>query len=54
MPYLPSNRVGEFAEAHGLHLFTQNEVAVNRAIALKIETFEPTESFAPAEGSFTR
>jgi hypothetical protein len=30
-------------------LFEEDDVAVNRAIAFKIETFEPTESFNPTK-----
>jgi hypothetical protein len=44
----------EFAEAHELHLFTADDVAVNRTIAYKIETFEPTENFKPAKPYCTR
>src|ERR1700755_1963805 len=43
-----------FAEAHELHLFEEDDVAVNRAIAFKIETFEPTESFNPTKPYKTR
>jgi hypothetical protein len=38
-----------FAEANELHLFEEDDVAVNRAIALQIETFEPIESFNPTK-----
>lgn len=44
----------EFAEAHELHLFAEDDVAVNRAIAFKIETFEPTDSFKPTKPYKTR
>jgi hypothetical protein len=44
----------EFAEAHGLHLFAEDDVAVNRAVAFKIEMFEPTESFKPLKPYRTR
>jgi hypothetical protein len=44
----------EFATAHDLHLFTEDSVAVNRAIRFKIELFEPTESFAPSKPYRTR
>lgn len=43
-----------FAEEHGLHLFVEDDVAVNRAIVFKIEMFEPTESFKPAKPYKTR
>lgn len=35
----------DFAEAHGLHLFKDDDVAVNKQIVFKVEVFEPTESF---------
>ena len=44
----------EFAAQHELHLFAEDSVAVNRAIAFKIETFEPTESFKPVKAYQTR
>jgi hypothetical protein len=44
----------EFALEHGLHLFAVDNVAVNRTIHFKIETFEPTENFKPAKPYQTR
>ncbi|MGJ4993858.1 hypothetical protein ACQR0Z_05565 [Bradyrhizobium sp. HKCCYLS3077] len=44
----------DFAVEHALHLFTEDSVAVNKAIQFKIETFEPTESFKPAKPYQTR
>jgi hypothetical protein len=44
----------EFASANELHLFAEDNVAVNRTIAFKIETFEPTESFNPSKRYKTR
>jgi hypothetical protein len=44
----------EFAEAHELHLFAEDEVAVNRSITFKIETFEPTDNFNPTKPYRTR
>jgi hypothetical protein len=44
----------EFALEHELHLFAEDNVAVNRAIRFKIETFEPTESFKPLRPYKTR
>jgi hypothetical protein len=44
----------EFAAEHGLHLFAEDSVAVNRTIRFKIETFEPTESFKPSKPYRTR
>ena len=44
----------EFALEHELHLFTEDNVALNRTIHFKIETFEPTENFKPAKPYQTR
>ncbi|GLR89788.1 hypothetical protein [Bradyrhizobium iriomotense] len=44
----------EFATEHGLHLFTEDTVAVNPAIVFRVETFEPTEGFNPAKPYKTR
>src|SRR4051812_12101924 len=44
----------EFAAEHKLHLFAEDSVAVNREIAFRVETFEPTESFNPAKPYKTR
>ena len=44
----------EFAAEHELHLFAEDGVAVNREIAFRVETFEPTESFKPAKPYKTR
>jgi hypothetical protein len=44
----------EFALEHELHLFAEDNVAVNRAIRFKIETFEPTETFKPLRPYKTR
>ena len=44
----------EFAAEHELHLFAEDNVAVNRTIRFKIETFEPTESFKPSKPYLTR
>ncbi|MDA9437017.1 hypothetical protein [Bradyrhizobium sp. CCBAU 51627] len=44
----------EFAAEYELHLFTEDSVAVNRAIVFRVETFEPTESFKPAKPYKTR
>ncbi|HZR86318.1 MAG TPA: hypothetical protein VFB02_05915 [Bradyrhizobium sp.] len=43
-----------FAAEHGLHLFTEDDVAVSRAIPYKIEVFEPTDSFKPTKPYKTR
>jgi hypothetical protein len=44
----------EFAAAHELHLFAEDNVAVSRSIRFKIEVFEPTESFKPTKPYQTR
>ena len=41
----------EFATEHELHLFTEDSVAVNRAIVFRIETFEPTEFLGQIGGN---
>jgi hypothetical protein len=43
-----------FATEFELHLFVEDGVAVNRDIAFKVETFEPTESFKPTKPYQTR
>jgi hypothetical protein len=44
----------EFAEAHGLRLFTDDSVAVSHALAFRVEIFTPTESFNPEKAFRTR
>jgi hypothetical protein len=44
----------EVATEHGLHLFTEDTVAVNQAIVFRVETFEPTEGFNPTKPYKTR
>ncbi|MCP3460604.1 hypothetical protein [Bradyrhizobium sp. CCGUVB23] len=44
----------EFATEHELHLFAEDSVAVNREIAFRVETFEPTEKFNRAKPYKTR
>jgi hypothetical protein len=44
----------EFAAAHDLHLFVEDDVAVNRVIDFKIEIFEPSENFKPSRPYRTR
>jgi hypothetical protein len=46
---LTEDNPAAFAEAHALHLFKEDDVAVNRAIAYKIESFEPSGNFKPNE-----
>jgi hypothetical protein len=44
----------EFAAGHELHLFTEDNVAVNRTIPFKVETFQATENFKPSKPYQTR
>jgi hypothetical protein len=44
----------EFAEAHGLRMLTDDNIAVNPAIAFRVETFAPTETFKPEKAYVTR
>jgi hypothetical protein len=44
----------EFGAENDLHLFAEDNIAVNRAIVYKIEIFEPTESFNPSRPYRTR
>jgi hypothetical protein len=44
----------EFASAHDLHLLAEDDVAINRAVSFKVETFEPTENFKPSRDYKTR
>jgi hypothetical protein len=39
----------QFAGAHELHLLAEDNVAINRAITFRVETFAPTESFKPTK-----
>ncbi|WP_316203930.1 hypothetical protein [Bradyrhizobium sp. SZCCHNS3051] len=44
----------QFAAAHELHLLAEDNVAINRAITFRVETFTPTESFKPTKPYQTR
>jgi hypothetical protein len=44
----------EFATGHELHLFTEDNVAVNRTLPFKVETFQATENFKPSKPYQTR
>jgi hypothetical protein len=43
-----------FAEANGFRILAEDNVATNPAIAFRVESFEPTESFKPAKPYLTR
>jgi hypothetical protein len=44
----------EFAELHGFRMLGEDGIAVNPAIAFRVETFEPTDSFKPEKAYATR
>jgi hypothetical protein len=44
----------EFAEVHGFRLLAEDNIAVNQAIAFRVETFTPTENFKPGKPFLTR
>jgi hypothetical protein len=39
----------EFAGAHSLRLFAEDNVAINASIAFRVEIFTPTERFKPSK-----
>jgi hypothetical protein len=43
-----------FAEEHNLRLLAEDNVAVGQAIAFRVETFTPTETFKPSKAYLTR
>ena len=44
----------DFAEAHNMRLLAEDNVAVGQAIAFRVETFSPTETFQPVKAYMTR
>jgi hypothetical protein len=44
----------EFADAQGFRVLAEDSIAANPAIAFRVESFEPTESFRPAKPYQTR
>jgi hypothetical protein len=44
----------ELAEAHGFRMLAEDSIAVNPAIAFRVESFEPTEQFNPTKDYATR
>jgi hypothetical protein len=44
----------EFASAQSFRLLTEDNVAANPAIAFKVESFEPTETFKPTKPYLAR
>jgi hypothetical protein len=44
----------EFADAHGLRLLAEDNVAVNLSVPFRVETFTPTEAFRPSRPYLTR
>jgi len=51
---LTEQTVESFATEHGLHLFTEDTVAVNQKIVFRVEIFEPTTDFNPTKPYKTR
>lgn len=46
--------VKQFTENYGFRLLEQDETAVNPAVAFRVETFVPTETFKPEKAYATR
>ena len=44
----------EFVDAHGFRMLADDNMAVNPAIAFRVETFEPTDGFTPTKSYATR
>lgn len=44
----------DFAAAHNMRLLAEDNVAVGQAVAFKVETFTPTETFKPSKAYLTR
>jgi hypothetical protein len=44
----------EFAEGHGFRMLGEDGAAINPAIAFRVETFTPTETFKPEKPYATR
>ena len=44
----------EFADQHGFRMLSEDAIAVNPAVAFRVETFAPTESFKPEKPFATR
>jgi hypothetical protein len=44
----------DFAAAHNMRLLAEDNVALGQAIAFRVETFTPTETFKPSKAYLTR
>jgi hypothetical protein len=44
----------DFAEPHGFRMLGEDNIAVNPALAFRVETFTPTETFKPEKPYLTR
>jgi hypothetical protein len=44
----------DFAAAHNMRVLADDNVAVGQAIAFRVETFTPTETFQPSKAYLTR
>jgi hypothetical protein len=44
----------DFAATHNMRLLTEDNVAIGQAIAFRVETFTPTETFQPSKAYLTR
>jgi hypothetical protein len=44
----------EFAEAYGLRLLAEDNIAVSQTVAFRVEIFTPTETFKPERAYLTR
>jgi hypothetical protein len=44
----------EFAAAHNMRLLAEDNLAIGQAIAFRVETFTPTETFKPSKAYLTR
>ena len=44
----------DFAATHDMRLLAEDNVAVGKAVAFRVETFTPTETFRPSKAYLTR
>ena len=48
-PFSPSRRRAAFAEQNTFELLAEDQIALNRLVSFKVETFEPREGFTPTK-----
>jgi hypothetical protein len=53
-PLLIEQAPASFAEEHQFELLADDQIALNRLVAFKVETFEPREGFTPTRPFKTR